>query len=256
MSKTVYLFSGRDPNDFRKESVDGGLSLQIVPAAGQSAEDVLAGQYDAITFLSSDFEQFKAHLKVVDWKINQLGYADCLVFRGGAYKPFNCMAEAVLSVIKGNSRKINTQLPAIVIGDLAFVVTVAARLATAGFYKIIASPVGEIKEPLTELREKLRSFSFNLDIEVVAPAELSGIDSTASLLISDFTREDAKDAYELITYFNFLNPGSLLIDCRSQTEGSLAEEARKADISVIEQNDVLKAKYDYLLDLIKNSPLV
>lgn len=257
MSKTLYVFSARDPNEFLRLAEGDDAALQVVlPSADQTVSEVLKQQYEVVSFLPTDFEQFKVHLKVVDWKVNQLGYADSLVLRPEGYKPYNCSAEAVLSVIKQNRRYINTQMPVIVIGATSFVVPIAAMLATAGFYKIIISPVGKTGEPHEQIREKLRAFAFNLDIEVVAPVELTGIEVTASLLISDFIRTEAEDAYGLITYFNFLSPRSLLIDCRSQTEGSLTEEARKADISVIEQNDVLKAKHDHLIELIKNSPLV
>lgn len=255
MKYNLYMFSGEMSLSGSEEG-DLNSAITVVSSSGLSPAEVLQQRYDIISFRGADFAQFVPLLKVIDWNINQLGYADCLVLRDGIYKPYNSTAEAVLRIIKNNSQYVNTLLPVIIVGELSFVIAVSARLATAGFHKIIVSPIGETQERHAEIRNKLRSFSFNLDIEVILPVELTAIESTSCLLVSNFTREDSKEAYELMAYFNFLIPGALFIDCKSQTDGSLAEEARRAEISVVGQNEVLKTKCSYLIELAKNSSLV
>jgi hypothetical protein len=83
--------------------------------------------------------------------------------------------------------------------------------------------------------------------------ELTTSEIVGALLISDFKKELNKDAYDLLTYFNFLSQGALFIDCNSITEPSLVEDARKAEIAVIDEGQLITRKYNYLLEHLKIS---
>ena len=84
--------------------------------------------------------------------------------------------------------------------------------------------------------------------------QLVSIDYSASLMISKFKKEMNKEAYELMTYFNFLSSTALLIDCHSCSNNYLVEEARRAEVGVIEEEAVTSMKYTYLSEIMKNSP--
>jgi hypothetical protein len=75
-------------------------------------------------------------------------------------------------------------------------------------------------------------------------------------LITDFKSDQNKEAYELLTYYNFLSAGALIVDCNSMTDGFLVEEARKAEIAVIDEVEVITQKYLLLLEKLKNSSKV
>ena len=76
------------------------------------------------------------------------------------------------------------------------------------------------------------------------------------LLISNLSKKNSPEAYESITYFNFLSRGAAFVDLNSRNEPILVEEARRAEITVIDEIEILRIKYDMILEIFKNSPLV
>jgi hypothetical protein len=228
--------------------------FEVVGKDGASATEVLSRKYDIIELSPNDFEDFKDHVLAVDWKTSQLGMADCLVRQpNGAYRPMNLISVTIVDLLKKSSSKINSQLPAIVIGEYHFVYAVCVQLALSGFVEIIVSITDNENSYADLLEKKIRSFIFDLNLRMVNINELTTSEIVGALLISDFKKELNKDAYDLLTYFNFLSQGALFIDCNSITEPSLVEDARKAEIAVIDEGQLITRKYNYLLEHLKIS---
>lgn len=229
--------------------------FDVIENQGLTAKELVEKKYDIIEIAPNDFEDFKNLVSAVDWKTSQLGMADCLLLqKNGKYKSMNLASLAILDALKKSGYKINSQLPAIVIGEFHFVYAVCVQLALSGFIEIIVS-ITENDNTYAELLEKkIRSFVFNLNLTSVNINELTTSEIVGALLISDFKKSLNKDAYDLLTYFNFLSQGAVFMDCNSLEEPSLVDDARKAEIAVIDEGQVISQKYNYLLEILKISP--
>ncbi|MEK6628653.1 MAG: hypothetical protein AABY53_08500 [Bdellovibrionota bacterium] len=225
-----------------------------------SITDLLKRKYNVIEFDGARYKDFMPFVKAVDWKTNSIGTADCILLTDNAYKPYNILAESIASILKKNVARVNSQLPVIIIGDVHFVMSVASKLALSGFIKIVVSLVVSASDSeesiLREFERKIRSFVFNLDLKIIPISELTSADQAGFLLISNFKREQNKDAYDLLVYFNFLSEGASFFDCNSIEDSYLVDDARKADIFVIDEVEILENKYNNLLELLKNHSLV
>ena len=238
------------------KNVELAEQFEVHDVSSSDPQEILLMDYDVIEILPEDFELFKTHIKAVDWRTNVVGIADAFILTEGKYKPANLLIDAVSNIIKLNRNMINSQLPVIVIGEYHFVFSMCAKLAMSGFVEIIFS-LSDSKLEMAELIEnKLKSFVFDLNIRFVNVNELTTSELVGSLLISDFKKNLNIEAYELLTYFNFLSGGALFIDCNSIRDGFLVEDARKAEIAVIDEEEVITQKYLLLLEKLKISPKV
>ena len=226
----------------------------VIENEGLEPDKLIAKKYDVIEIAPNDFEVFRPLVAAVDWKTNQLGMADCLVLqKNGKYRPIHLMSVTIIELIKKNRLKINSQLPVIVIGEYHFVYGVVVQLALSGFVEIIISLTDSDPAFSDLIQTKIKSFIFDLNIRLVNINELTTSEIVGALLISDFKKEINLDAYELLTYFNFLSQGAIFIDCNSVESPSLVEDARKAEIAVIDEGQVISQKYNYLLEILKIS---
>lgn len=229
--------------------------FELVENDGSSAVEVLKKGYNIIEIAPNDFAEFREHVNAVDWKTSQLSMADCLVkLPNGSYRPFNLLPATIVDLIKKNNLKVNSQLPVIVIGEFHFVYAVVVHLALSGFIEIIVSLTDSEAAFSNLIQNKVKSFVFDLNIRTVNINELTTNEIVGALLISDFKKTANKDAYDLLTYFNFLSQGAIFIDCNSINDSSLVEDARKAEIAVIDEGQVISQKYNYLLEILKISP--
>lgn len=258
---TYKLYSHR--SDKIKGIVDQSQALaqfELQEPNEDSIADLLKRKYDVIEFDGSQYKEFMPFVKAVDWKTSSIGAADCLIFKNNAYKPYNILAETLAGILKKNVQRVNSQLPVIIIGDAHFVISVAAKLALSGFIKIVVSLIVSVTDSeesiLKEFERKIKSFVFNLDLKIIPIGELTSADQAGFLLISNFKREKNKDAYDLLAYFNFLSEGASFFDCNSIEDSYLVDDARKADIFVIDEVEILENKYNNLLELLKNHSLV
>lgn len=224
------------------------------------AGELMQQGYDVVEFKPERYPEFKAKIPVIDWRVSQLGHADCLLRQGNTYRPFHLLIDSLHRIIKKNSDRINSQQPVILIGNAEFVFGLAVKLALSGFIEIIISAVDLKPEGYPGMEKKIKSLVFDLNIQAVAVSDLTTLDQTGSLLITNIEKKRNRDVYELITYFNFLSAGATFIDCNSMEESHLVDEARKAEIYVIDEAAVITNKYEYLLEILKtsakNSPLV
>lgn len=228
--------------------------FEILGDEDVSAEDLIKKKYDVIEIDGSQYEEFAKFIPAIDWKTSHISSADCLILKNNIYKPYNIMSETLIRILKKNIGRVNSQQPVIVVGDIYFAYGVVAKLASSGFIEIIVSLTTGDEELANEFEKKIRSFVFNLNLKTVPINDLTSIEQTAFLLISNFHREKNSDAYDLLSYFNFLSEKAVFIDCNSIIDRSLVEDARKAEIFVIDEVEVLENKYNYLLELLKNSP--
>lgn len=228
--------------------------FEIQKEVSLSIEDLIKQKYDVIEISGSQYENFLNFIPAIGWEINNVASADCLIFKNNFYKPYNILSETLMRILKKNVKRVNSQLPVIVIGDVNFAFSVVTKLALNGFIEIIVALTTSETEVQKVFEKRIKSFIFNLNLKIVPINDLTSIDQASFLLISNFQKDANKDAYELLTYFNFLSEGAVFIDCNSIKDSYLVEDARKAEIFVIDEVEVLENKYDYLLELLKNSP--
>jgi|GEM_PF-6618406 len=205
--------------------------------------ELLSKKYDVIEFDSKRYTDFTSYIKAVDWQTNLMATADSLIFQNKKYKPYNILTETLLRILKKNINRVNSQMPIIIIGDANFVISVATKLAFSGFVEIIVSLTDADDKVIKDLEHKIKSFIFDLNLKIISINELTSANQAGFLLISNFKREQNKDAYDLLAYFNFLSEGAMFIDCNSINDSYLVEDARKADIFVIDEVEILTNKY-------------
>ncbi len=219
-----------------------------------SAEQILREDFDVIELASGDFKNFKSVLKSLDLKTSRLNVADCLIKIHKDFRPVQLLSECIFKVILQKVPDLKSSESAVVIGEYDFVLAMTYKLAQAGFFKIIIAT-----EKLTEsnkIKTLVLAYAFNIVIETVPLSELTQLEGGSVLLISNLSKKANPEAYESITYFNFLARGAVFVDLNSRNEANLVEEARRAEIIVIEEVQILQQKYQTILEMFKNSSLV
>lgn len=244
--KKVYLFSENYNAEFIKDLGDTKNQLEIIPSLKLSAEQALAKEFDYILLLNGEFVQFRNLIGAIGWKTNQLGVADALVRVEGGYKPINLNADCVLQTLRQRSFKLDTLQSIVVIGYYDFVLSVAVKMALSGYSNIIISVVESHKAD--EVVKKMKDFIFNINIKAVDLNDLTFLQTTSGLLISNVTPEVDKDVYETLTYFNFLSQKGVFVDFSSYSNPILIEEAKKAELNVVEELEILTLKFKSLLE--------
>lgn len=239
------------PKLTKSKSLEG---FELQPEVQQSVAELLKNKFDVIELDPDSYPEFREFLPAVEWKTNHIRSADCLIFKNNFYKPYNILADTIIRIIKKNVSRVNSQRPVIVIGDYHFIFSVVTKLALSGFVEIIVAPINADQSELKDLEAGINSLFFNLNMKIVAIGDITSAEQNAFLMISNFPKEKNAFAYELLIYFNYLSEGAVFIDCNSINDASLVEDARKAEIFVIDEVEVLEHKYDYLKELLKISP--
>lgn len=254
----LFYFSGKSLLDDSADFVEFKNKFQVT-ANGTSpnlfaAEQVLQNNFDVIELGPGDFKLFKPYLKSLDVKTSRLGVADCLIRVGSSFRPLQILSEAVYAAILNKKSDLKTSESAVVIGDFDFVLSMTYKLAQVGFFKIIIAT--EKPSESIQIKKLIQTYAFNIQISTVALTELTQLESSSILLISNLHKKINPEAYESIAYFNFLSRGAVFIDINSRNEPVLVEEARRAEINVIEEIEILRIKYHSILEMLKNSPFV
>ncbi|MBC7742995.1 MAG: hypothetical protein H7061_12415 [Bdellovibrionaceae bacterium] len=250
MKKTVYGFSKIAADLSVKDHPQFNEKFDFIANEDLTAAATLARNFDFILLGDGDYEQFRPLIKAIGWKINHLSVADLIVREANHYRPMNLEADCILHAIQTHMVTMSTSTTVLVIGYFDFVLSVAAKLALAGFSKFIISLANDSQ--FTIIKKRLAEFIFNLDIKYVSLNELTQIQQTSSLLISNLSEKVNQEAYESLTYFNFLSAGGVFVDAHSQSNTSLIEEARRAELNVIEESEILTLKFKTMVDLSKN----
>lgn len=251
MKYKVYSFLTEKIKD-NTEKLQILSNFEFIPSTDESAEQILKHQYHVIDFPIEQYKNFSIFLKTIDWKTNLTSTADCLILKDGIYHPKCLLPEAVINILKKNVNRVNSQKTVFVVGEYEFVLSMVAKLAVTGFTDIIISLLNDTGEDAKKLESKLAGFIFDLKVRFIAIEELTSAQEEALLMISNFNKELNKEAYDLLSYFNFLSEGAMFIDCNSLQNGQLVEDARKADVFAVDELEILDNKYIKLLELLKN----
>ena len=243
--KKIYFFSEAYQSEFLKDVPDLDGKIEIIKSQNLSPQETLAKGYDYIFLQEGEFEIFKNLIGAIDWKTNQLGVADALIRIEGGYKPVNLNADCILQILKTKSFKLDTSQSAMIIGSYDFVLSVAVKIALSGYSNILVSLFE--KERVVELEKKMKEFIFNLHIKPVSLNELTLLQTASGLLISNVTPDMDKEAYETLTYFNFLTHGGVFVDFQSYSHPTLIEEAKRAELNTVEELEILTLKFKSLL---------
>lgn len=214
--------------------------------------ELLSSAFDIIELAAGDFEVFKPLLPTLDLKTSRFGVADVLIKLKTDFRPMHLLSEAVYKAILVKVPDLKTSESAVIIGDYDFVLAVAYKLAQSGFFNIVVAT--HKNSDADKIKKLIMSYAFSIQVSSVPLSELTQLESGSVLLISNLTRKSSPEAYESITYFNFLGRGAAFVDLNSKNEPILTEEARRAELIVIEEIEILKFKYESILELFKNSP--
>lgn len=219
-----------------------------------TAEDLLKSDFDIIELGAGDFSKFKNYLKALDLKTSRLGVADCLIKIGTEFRPMNLTSESIFKAVLEKIPDLKNSESAVVIGDYDFVLAMSYKLAQAGFFKLIIAT--DNLSDNKKIKSLIQTYAFNIQITTVPLNEITQVEGGSVLLISNLSRKKNAEAYESITYFNFLARGAAFVDVNSRSEPTLAEEARRAEIIVIDELQILRIKYLSILEMFKNSSFV
>lgn len=254
MKKKIYLFSEAiDVERFSKISFVEE-AFEIIPFQNLNAEEALKKKFDFIELGEGDFEKFKPFIKAVNWKTSHIGVADTLFKVGDTYLPQNLVADCIFGVLKDKNFHLNTAQSAMVIGSYDFVLSVAAKVALSGFAEIIISLSENNRS--AEIEKKIREFIFNLNLKSIRLNELTQLQTTSGILISNVSEEMDPESFESLTYFNFLLHGAVFVDFQSLKNSVLMEEAKRAELNVVEELEILTLKYKSMIEFCKNSSFV
>lgn len=248
-------FSGISVLDRYQELANLKSQFQIYSNASlQMAEQILQGDFDMIELNAGDFLKFKPMLKALDLKTSRLGVADCLVRINSYFQPMHLTSESIFKAILEKVPDLKNSESAVIIGDYDFVLAMAYKLAQAGFFKLIIATENFLDSK--KIKKLMEAYAFNIQLTTVPLNELTQVESGSVLLISNLSEKNNAEAYESITYFNFLARGAAFVDLNSRNEPGLAEEARRAEIIVIDEIQILQIKYHSILEMFKNSSFV
>ena len=161
------------------------------------------------------------------------------------YRPLNLNSDSILQVLKNKNLQLNTAQTAMVIGTYDFVLSVTSKIALSGYSNIIVSLFE--KKRSVEFEKKIKEFIFNLNIKIVQLIDLTRIQTPSGLLISNLTESMNKEAFESLAYFNFLSRGAVFVDFQSYENAGLIEEAKRAELNVVEELEILTLKYNSLI---------
>jgi hypothetical protein len=254
MKKKIYFFSDKTDTDYLAKLDFLDEYLEIVPYQGLSAEETLKMNFDFIELADGDYESFKAFIPAVSWKTSHIGVADILIKSPKSYQPMNLTADCILKILKRKTTTLNTSQSAMIIGSYDFVLSLAVKVALAGYSNLIISLNDNDRSKILET--KIKEFIFNLNLTFVRMNELTQIQTTSGLLISNVSEQMDPEAFESLTYFNFLSSGAVFVDFQSFKNSDLVEEAMRAELNVIEELEILTLKYKTLIEFCKNSSLV
>lgn len=251
--KKLINFSEKSVLEDYSELSDIKAHFQILENQGKlQPHEMLANSFDIIELAAGDFNFFKPLLKTLDLKTSRLGVADILIKLKTDFRPMHLLSEAVYKTILSKVPDLKTSESAVIIGDYDFVLAMTYKLAQSGFFNIIIAT--HKNSDAEKIKKLIMAHAFNIKVSSIPLSELTQLESGSVLLISNLTKKSSPEAYESITYFNFLTRGAAFVDLASRNEPTLAEEARRAEIIVIDEVEILRVKYESILELLKNSP--
>jgi hypothetical protein len=221
-----------------------------------SPEELLKMKYDVIEFSYEHFKVLHENLRTITFQTHQIGVSDCLIKSLNTYRPVDLNAATLGQILVEYRNKMDTHQTAMIIGEFSFSLSMISKLAQSGFIDIALVLLDGNQEKIEDFQKRVGRYIFGLNLNFYSLDDLTTIEVSSNLFITNFKKEINPAAYELLTYFNFLNPGALLLDWNSDADSGLIEEAKKADIHSLTEPEIIKRKYKTLLDILKISPKV
>lgn len=220
--------------------------FEVVSAEQMSLAEAIQKKIQIIEVQSHEFEVVQTHVKAIDWKTHHIRLVDVLqLMPNGMYHALHLVPDCLLQILKEKSFFGQSQTTAMIIGSYEFVLGMSVKMALSGFSQLVVSLSDSKKNQ--ELAQRLKECVFQVQITFVPLAELTQVQQTSSILISNVSEKMNAEAYESLMYFNFLSEGAIFVDCCSLENQSLVSEARRAGLKVIEETDIMRVKYQTLL---------
>lgn len=226
------------------------VQFEIFDGAKMSLAQALINNVDIIELLPNEFRklQLDGLLPSVDFKASRIGLGDTLIkVATDRYKVVTALADCVLFILKKKQLPFEKHSSVMIVGSYDFVLSMSAKMALSGYSKMILSI--DQYDKTEELKKVLTEFVFNLDLQFVRLSELTLIQKTSSILISNVCEQMSTEAFESLMYFNFASTGAIFFDFCSEENKSLVDEARRAGLQVVEEIEILRAKYQSFLDI-------
>ena len=246
--KKIFQFSSQPELLQYEELADLKSSFEVITnEQNLTPQQVLAQDFKIIELGAGDFEKFLPYFSALDVKVSHLLVADTLVRQGSIYRPMNILPEAVYSTVTDKVPKLKVSEPAVVVADYDFALAMTYKLAQSGFLKVIIA--NDDVQSRKKIKSIIQQFVFGVEVVGISLEELTELDSTNGLLILNLRKEKNPEAHESITYFNFLTPNAVFVDLQSKKEESLIEEARRAELIVFSEAEILKTKYATILEM-------
>ena len=226
-------------------SSDPHLSEVIISSESGSIMDLInKQQYDVIEIDDIMLKQLKPHLAFLGWGLSASSSFDCLIKQGQEYAPMQINAELFRRYLESTHRIVDIQNCAVLIGDYIFVASFAVMLAKLGYTKIYI--VSQDNILFGEEIEHLKKILFGVQLTQLSFDELATIRDGASMLVLDFNLKENPELVEILTYFNFLTEGAIFFDLNSYIDDSLAQEAEKVQLDVVDISEHIKIKYNII----------
>lgn len=216
----------------------------------EAVAEILPLQFDVIEVNDSMLKDLKPQLTYLDWALNTSGVFDCLIKHGSEYSPEQINAEAFRGYLEKSHKPLGIDNCAVLIGDYSFIASFSLMLARLGYSHIYVVSYENIL--FDDQIEILKKSLFGVKLVQLSFDELATIKDFASILIIDFELKDNAELVEILTYFNFLTEGATFCDLNSYRDDSLAQEAEKVLLRVVDINEFIKIKYDIIKKKLNN----
>ncbi len=187
---------------------------------------------DLIELSYLDFLEVQKKLSFSDLDAYCSGAADSLIRIDNQYQFFQLGQKTFVKFL--SQLKISLQVAdfAVLIGDQLTISQFLPALNQLGYSRFVV--VVEDVEAIQIFIQKIQRTFLGLTIEILNFKQISKIDHISSLLLVDIDHQSQAELVENLTYFNFLNSGSIFFDVRSLLSNELVQEAIQAQMFVID----------------------
>ncbi|PWU22551.1 MAG: hypothetical protein C5B49_00455 [Bdellovibrio sp.] len=177
--------------------------------------------------------------------VGRLHFVDSVWLESGRYWPRNFYEEVLRELIVRIGQRLDIAAVAYVAGTGPW-----ARLAAVAAFELGYRRVSLISNDSPKSQQdiqRLSSFCFGLEIEILATAEMTLKPNNGSLLINTLDLQADRDMLETLLYLNFIHRPGLIVDIPFTFQlSALMQEGRGAGFDVVSGVDI-RGLYDYLI---------
>lgn len=174
-------------------------------------------------------------------EVFQMNMSDAILKSDQSFVFRNLLSESFGQVLNQIKSPLDTNKEAVLIGDEATLACVFPSLAQVGFKKftILTDRMLPVNE---QVRHIMRHF-FGVQVNVLPIQTKVNYQEVAAALVVDIDFLNKPEFLNHLIYFNFLMPGSLVVDLRSHLSPTLTVEAKRMDYHVVESDQIYKSRY-------------